>query len=90
MATSPRIESDVTEPVLRPAAEALRSLAHCVGILAAGLVTGFLARGIGGGILVDGVALGIPAALLAGGAFLAYRALHARGPVHPGGSAPAP
>lgn len=80
MAVYPQTETDVTEPVLRPAAEALRSLALCVGILAAGLLVGFVARGIGGGILIDGIALAVPAALLAGGAFLAYRAVRAPAP----------
>lgn len=78
MAVHQPIESDLSERVLQPAAEALRSLAHCVGILAAGLLAGFLARGIGGGILIDGIALTVPAALIASGAFLAYRALSRR------------
>lgn len=90
MAVHPPIESDLGERVLHPAAEALRSLAHCVGILAAGLIAGFLARGIGGGILIDGIALAVPAALLAIGAFLAYRALRAGGRLRGGNSAPAP
>lgn len=55
--------------------ELLRSLAGCMGILATGLLAGFLARGIGGGILVDGIAFAAPLALVVGAIFLAARAL---------------
>lgn len=90
MAVHPPVETEYAEPVLGPAAEALRSVAHCVGILAAGLLAGFIARGIGGGILIDGIALALPAALVGGGTVLAYRLLRAGGPFRRSGSAPAP
>lgn len=65
-------------PALERAAELLRSLAGCLGILAAGLIAGFLARGIGGGVLVDGIAAaGIGAAALCG-IVLAVRTLRRR------------
>lgn len=75
MATYRHFEPDVARPALARAAELLRILAGGLGILAAGLLAGFLARGLGDGLIVAGIAAALPVVALIGGIYLAARTL---------------